>query len=156
MLSYFLAGAAAGVFGSLSALGAGKLVLGRRQGSGALQQLATLERVVNLEQAVLPAIEAAAKESTDLLERVKQFEARATSFQAAVTAGLGQVVTREEVETALAGMITRPELELALQSAAQQILRAAQVSAPANNGNGANIRALQEQVAGISQQLGLG
>lgn len=105
---------------------------------------------------VVPLIEKAAKDHAAMAEQLRQFEARSTTFQEGFRAQLRECVGREELAEILVGTVSREELELALQSAAQQILRVAQANAPANNGNGANIRALQEQVAGISQQLGLG
>lgn len=116
---------------------------------------------------VIPVLERAAKDHAAMVEDLRQFEARTTAFQDGITAqvrgaatkeelavAMVNTVGRDEISEALAGVVTRQELELSLQAAAQQILRVAQNGqAPSN---GANLRDLQERVAGISQQLGLG
>lgn len=152
MLTYFAAGVAAGMI-SLATGNAGAAWL-RRRGSAQMANPVTAleERVLTT---VIPAIEKAAKDSAALTEQVRQLEARNTAFQDAMVAQLRLAATREEVAEALGEVVLRPELELALQSAAQQILAAATSNAATGNGNGRAISALQEKVAGISQQLGM-
>lgn len=151
MLTYFAAGIAAGVI-SVATGNAGMVWLRRRGASRVEAPISPLEeRVI---QTIVPALEKASKDSVALTEQVRQFEARTTSYQNAITAQLGQMVTRGEVAEALEVMVSRPELDLALKSAAQQIFAAVQASSN-GNGNGRALSALQEQVAGISQQLGM-
>ncbi|MEB3320477.1 MAG: hypothetical protein VKI63_06015 [Cyanobium sp.] len=153
MLSYIIGGFAAGTISALAGAGLVTGLSNRKSGVAAANALHAIQNIERLEREAFANIDARAKEVAALATHVREFEARTTAFQNTATQAIGSMATRDEVNAALRGTVTREELELALQSAAQQILRVAQNS-PSQNGRA--LSALQEQVAGMSQQLGLG
>ena len=175
MLSYILAGAAAGVIGVLS--GQGCLLLTRRDSGQHLKRYseALQERVMTR---VMTAVEHESQERaaavTRVTEAVKNVSGIADRFATRedVEAIMTRCVSRDDVQDALQQLITRKELELALQGMAQAQAQAQQMgqlarreevfgnpARPSAMGNQAEmlnvLQSLGDQVAGINRQLGI-